>query len=85
MTRRVFEYRLPERFVVGTVGIPGERTFYLQARSGHEVTSVAFEKQQAQVLAERMDQLLDEVRGTRAPEGVVPETAPKEQIGRAHV
>jgi len=78
MDRRIWEFRLPERFVVGTVGMPGERTFYLQAKSGDEILTVAFEKQQASVLAERMDQLLDEIRGTRAPEDVVPETAPVE-------
>ena len=78
MSRAVFEYRLPERFIVGTVGMPGERSFYLQARSGNDVTTVAFEKQQASVLAERIDQLLDEVRGTRAPEDAIPAKAPVE-------
>ena len=33
VARRIIEYRLPERFIVGTVGMPGERTFYLQAKS----------------------------------------------------
>ncbi|MGB4325177.1 MAG: DUF3090 family protein, partial [Candidatus Nanopelagicales bacterium] len=75
MTRRVIEYRLPERFIVGTVGMPGERVFYLQARSAGALTAVAFEKQQAIVLAERIDQLLDEVRSSRDPENLVPETA----------
>jgi len=83
MDRRIWEFRLPERFVVGTVGMPGERTFYLQAKSGDEVVTVAFEKQQASVLADRMDQLLDEIGGTRAPEGVVPETAPVELADNA--
>ena len=78
MDRRVWEFRLPERFVVGTVGMPGERTFYLQAKSGDEIITVAFEKQQASVLAERMDQLLDEINGTRAPEGLIPERPPVE-------
>ena len=54
----------PERFVPGTVGEPGQRTFFLQARSGNQVTSVVVEKQQVIVLAERLDQLLDEVRDT---------------------
>lgn len=51
----------PERFVAGTVGEPGARTFFLQARDGARVTSVALEKQQVAALAERMDELLDEV------------------------
>ncbi len=78
MARQIWEFRLPERFVVGTVGMPGERTFYLQAKSGDEIVSVAFEKQQADALSDRIDQLLDEVRGSRAPEDVVPEKAPVE-------
>lgn len=71
-------YDPPERFVAGTVGPPGERTFYLQARGGGRVTSVALEKQQVALLAERMDQLLDEVvRRTRGAT-TVPATAPVE-------
>lgn len=80
VTRRVIEYRLPERFVVGTVGMPGERTFYLQVKSAGALTAVAFEKQQAIVLAERIDDLLDEVRISRDPSGVVPESAPQELL-----
>ena len=30
----VHEFDPPERFVAGTVGEPGARTFFLQARSG---------------------------------------------------
>lgn len=51
----------PERFVAGTVGAPGQRTFFLQARSGRRVVSVALEKQQVSVLAQRVDELLDEL------------------------
>ena len=65
MSRQVHLHLTPERCVVGTVGMPGERTFYLQARSANLVTSVALEKAQAVVLAERVNQLLDEVTATR--------------------
>ena len=76
MTRRILQFRQPDRFVVGTVGMPGERTFFLQVRQGSELVSVAFEKQQASVLAERVDQLLDEVMASRdIPEGI-PATVP---------
>jgi uncharacterized repeat protein (TIGR03847 family) len=51
----------PDRFVVGTVGEPGARTFYLQARSGRLVTSVSLEKEQVAILAERVGVLLDEL------------------------
>jgi uncharacterized repeat protein (TIGR03847 family) len=57
----VYTYDPPDRFVAGTVGQPGERTFYLQARSGSMTTSVALEKGQVAQLAERLDELLDEV------------------------
>ena len=40
----------PERFVAGTVGEPGQRTFFLQARSGARMVSVALEKQQVAAL-----------------------------------
>ena len=42
-------------------GSPGERTFFLQAREGNRITSVACEKQQVSVLAEHLDRVLDEV------------------------
>ena len=67
----------PERFVAGTVGEPGQRTFFLQARSGARVVSVALEKQQVAALAERIDELLDEVMASQADSGtVVPAVAP---------
>ena len=76
MPRQVFDYDPPDRFVAGTVGEPGSRTFFLQARSGTRVTSVALEKAQVAVLAERVDELLDEVLrvsgGTAAVPAVVP-------------
>lgn len=54
----VTEYDPPDRFVVGTVGPPGERQFFLQARGGARLSSVSLEKQQVSILAERMDALL---------------------------
>jgi uncharacterized repeat protein (TIGR03847 family) len=57
----VYSYDPPERFIAGTVGQVGERTFYLQATLGTRVTSVALEKGQVSQLAERLDELLDEV------------------------
>ena len=66
----------PERFVAGTVGEPGSRTFFLQARTGARIVSVALEKQQVAALAERVDELLDEVMASQSTEGVVPAVAP---------
>jgi uncharacterized repeat protein (TIGR03847 family) len=66
----------PERFVAGTVGPPGQRTFFLQARSGSRIVSVALEKQQVQALAERIDELLDEVMASDRNEAMIPAVAP---------
>lgn len=66
----------PERFVAGTVGEPGSRTFFLQARTGPRIVSVALEKQQVAALAERVDELLDEVMASQSTESVVPAVAP---------
>ncbi len=66
----------PERFVTGTVGPPGQRTFFLQARAGTRVVSVALEKQQVQALAERVDELLDEVMANQVGDAVIPAVAP---------
>ena len=72
MARVILEYDPPERFVAGTVGEPGQRTFFLQATGGGRTTSVALEKQQVTVLAERVDALLDEVVWRTGGEASVP-------------
>jgi uncharacterized repeat protein (TIGR03847 family) len=56
------EFTRPERFVAGTVGQPGERAFYLQVRSSPRLFSVAVEKAQVQAIAERMENMVSEVR-----------------------
>jgi uncharacterized repeat protein (TIGR03847 family) len=60
MTHRVFAFEPPERFIAGTVGEPGERVFYLQARGGGRLVSVGLEKVQVALLAEKLDELLTE-------------------------
>ncbi|SFO79880.1 MULTISPECIES: DUF3090 domain-containing protein [Actinomadura] len=74
----VISYDPPERFVAGAVGRPGDRAFYLQARSGRRVTSVGLEKFQVTLLAERLEELLDEVLRRSGGEGAVPAVAPSE-------
>jgi uncharacterized repeat protein (TIGR03847 family) len=74
--RQLHIFDPPERFVAGTVGQPGERTFYLQASGGGRLVSVALEKVQVAILAERLEELLEEVR--RRGAGDVPVVAPKE-------
>jgi len=74
--RQLFVFDPPERFVAGTVGQPGDRTFYLQATGAGRTVSVALEKVQVQVLAERLDELLETVR--RTTDADVPILAPRE-------
>lgn len=62
MTRRILSFTHPRRFVVGTVGVPGERTFFLQVVDDGDPVSVICEKEQASVLAEKVIELLDQVR-----------------------
>ncbi len=62
MPRNVFDFDPPDRFVAGTVGQPGDRTFYLQASGSGRTVSVALEKVQVQVLAERLEELLETAR-----------------------
>jgi uncharacterized repeat protein (TIGR03847 family) len=78
VSRQVFLYDHPERFVAGTVGLPGRRSFFLQATAGSRVTSVALEKTQVAALAERMDELLDEVVRRSGGSAAVPAVAPSE-------
>jgi uncharacterized repeat protein (TIGR03847 family) len=59
----VNEFDPPDRFVAGTVGPPGQRTFFLQASEGRRVSSVSLEKQQVSVLADRINDLLDSYTG----------------------
>jgi len=78
MAGQLFEFEAPDRFVAGTVGQPGERTFYLQASGGGRMVSVALEKVQVQALAEKLDELLDEVRRREGDDSAVPAAAPRE-------
>jgi uncharacterized repeat protein (TIGR03847 family) len=73
MTHQVHAFEPPERFVAGTVGTPGERTFFLQARGNGRTVSVALEKVQVSLLAEKLEELLTEAQrrfGVDLPDGV---------------
>jgi uncharacterized repeat protein (TIGR03847 family) len=72
----VHRFDPPERFVPGTVGEPGARTFFLQARAGTLVTSVVLEKQQVQILGERVAELLDELIQSEDPQTTIPAMTP---------
>src|SRR3954447_2521816 len=70
MPRRLFVFDPPDRFVAGTIGQPGSRTFFLQARRAGQLVSVVLEKVQVAVLAERLGVLLDELENR----GISPST-----------
>ena len=91
MPRRLFLFDAPDRFVAGTIGEPGNRSFFLQARDGSRIVSVLLEKVQVAVLAERLGALLDELerRGLAdtkvdtASEDVAPLDEPLNEVFRA--
>ena len=62
MARQGHLFDRPSRFVAGTVGQPGDRTFYLQATGAGRTVSVALEKVQVALLADRLEELLGEVQ-----------------------
>jgi uncharacterized repeat protein (TIGR03847 family) len=65
---RHHDFETPDRFVVGTIGEPGQRAFYLQAHAGDLAVTVGVEKAEVAALAEGLVVLLDEVRRAgRAP------------------
>jgi uncharacterized repeat protein (TIGR03847 family) len=71
MARQVHLFDRPDRFIAGTVGQPGDRTFYLQASGEGRTVSVALEKVQVTLLADRLEELLGEVQrrlGVPAPD-----------------
>jgi uncharacterized repeat protein (TIGR03847 family) len=72
MPRRRYIFDPPDRFIAGTVGEPGDRTFFLQAREGARLVSVALEKVQVAVLAERLGDLLEELDRRGIEEAALP-------------
>ena len=74
-----FDFATPERVTVGTVGEPGQRTFFVQARQDRRVITLKVEKEQVRQLAEYLETVLEDL----APAGPVTESleleAPIEQ------
>ena len=70
----------PDRVVVGTIGQPGSRSFYLQARTGRRIVSVGLEKQQSAALAEKIEEILDELMNQEGNPASVPATTPAELV-----
>lgn len=58
----------PTRCVVGTVGQPGERTFFVQVRGDSRAAALSIEKFHVTTLADRINDVLDRVAGAAASE-----------------
>jgi uncharacterized repeat protein (TIGR03847 family) len=80
MPETVHEFAWPDRVVVGTVGVPGQRTFYLQVRTGKQIVSISMEKQQAAQLAEAIDEVLDQLMALEGNPFSVPASTPIELV-----
>ena len=62
MSRIVYRHSKPQRFIVGTVGEPGDRAFFLQVISESSSNCIAIEKSQVQALVERLQLMIRELR-----------------------
>jgi uncharacterized repeat protein (TIGR03847 family) len=78
MTSHKWFFDQPDRFIVGTIGAPGEREFYFQVRQKNTLVSLATEKSQAAALAERINTIIREIKKS-APLSAVNPTAPDDQ------
>ena len=76
----VHEFDWPDRVVIGTVGPPGARTFYLQVRTGAQIVSIALEKQQSALLAQKIDEILDQLITVEGNRFSVPTSTPVELV-----
>jgi uncharacterized repeat protein (TIGR03847 family) len=76
----VHDFTWPDRVVVGTIGQPGSRSFYLQVRARSQIVSVGLEKEQSALLAEKIDEILDELMVNEGNAFSVPSTTPVELV-----
>ena len=58
---RSFELPEADWATVGTVGEPGHRTFYLQARQGDQLVTLKLEKQQVAAMAQFLAEILSDL------------------------
>lgn len=76
----VHEFDWPDRVVIGILGRPGARTFYLQVRTGAQIVSIALEKEQSALLAQKVDEVLDQLRAVEGNPFSVPTGTPVELV-----
>ena len=75
-----------DRVTVGAVGEPGERAFFLQARSGEVLVTIAVEKEQVELLSSSILEILatvDKETGDGPPEELLELEPPLEPLWRA--
>lgn len=65
---RHIELNPVSHLTIGTIGPPGQRTFYLQGSKGANLVSLIVEKQQAAMLASSLETLLEELE-VNSPSG----------------
>ena len=80
MPQPVHDFSWPDRLVIGTIGPPGQRSFYLQVRAGAQLVSVALEKEQSAALATKVDEILDQLMAIEGNPHSVPAGTPDELI-----
>lgn len=80
MPAPVHQFDWPDRVVVGTVGSPGSRAFYLQVRDGARSASVGLEKQQSALLADKIEEILDALMADEENRFSVPASVPAELV-----
>lgn len=75
-----------DRITAGAVGEPGQRTFFLQARSGERIVTIGVEKEQVELLASSILEILasvDKEIGEGPAEGELELEPPLEPLWRA--
>jgi uncharacterized repeat protein (TIGR03847 family) len=72
MSSQKWSFDKPDRFIVGTIGAPGEREFYFQVRQKNLLVSLATEKSQATALAERISTIIREIKKSAPLNAVSP-------------
>lgn len=75
-----------DKVTTGAVGEPGERTFFLQARAGERLVTIAVEKEQVELLSSSILEILatvDKETGDGPPEEQLELDAPLEPLWRA--
>jgi uncharacterized repeat protein (TIGR03847 family) len=64
-----FDFAAPDLFTAGTIGPPGQRVFYLQAREGDTLVTLKCEKEQVRVLGEYLRRLLERLSAPASASG----------------